>query len=112
MSEVEGTISVKVPPRIVPDELARGVYAMQMQQITTLSETILDFSSVTPVNYDTNEAGELNPDTFSIRAELVSRVIVPSRLLAEFIHSFIRAHPQVLQDIRVTDSGNGGGGES
>jgi hypothetical protein len=97
VSESRPVVTLKVPNRVIPESMFRGVYATQIQQLSTQRDSIIDFSSVTPASYDVDDSGKLALDSIRLHAEVVARVIVPTEILNEFIRSYVRSNPAALQ---------------
>ncbi len=112
MQGKEPEATLRIPPRTVPADVHRGVYATQIQELTTGTETMLDFIMVAPATYDVDESGRLDFGTVQLRSEVVARVIVPSPLLTNFVRNYLRGHPDVLEPESVDAQGDRDGSES
>lgn len=97
MQREEVQVTLRIPPRTVPADVQRGVYATQILELTTSTETILDFVMVAPTRYDVDESGRMAPDTVELLSEVVARVIMPPHLLAQFVRNYIQGHPNLFE---------------
>lgn len=95
MNERQVKVETLIPPKAIPESLALGVYANTIQQLSTGSETILDFSIVLPAQYIVSEAGKVQDLT--ITHQLVARVLIATPKFIEFMRNVAANNPEILE---------------
>jgi hypothetical protein len=95
VNEREVQVETQIPPKAVPESLVLGVYANTIQQLSTESETILDFSIVLPAQYALSAAGKVQDLT--VTHQLVARVLISTPKFIEFLRSAVASNSGLLQ---------------
>jgi hypothetical protein len=90
------TAEVPVFPTFKEDAL-RGLYANEMNVIETPKETIVDFSLLSPSEYYFDEEGR---PAANMSHEIVGRFFLPAGTFRQFVSSYLRNHPEILEGLR------------
>lgn len=96
MSDIEATSRIKIPKKVVPESLVRGVYANNIQQFSTPYETVIDFTVVLPAQYETVEGNRL--DSVELINQVVARVVLPPGQFVDFVKSVIANNRDLFSD--------------
>ena len=91
------TIQTRIPPPVFAPGVVEGVYANQIQEISTDNETFLDFRYVVPSSYQLNDTGML--ENIEVQNTVVARIILPRQLLATFLMNGMRSNPHLVDAI-------------
>jgi hypothetical protein len=100
VNESQATVEARIPQKAIPESLVLGVYANTIQQLSTESETILDFSIVLPAQYVVSAAGKVQDLT--VTHQLVARVLIATPKFIEFLRSVVANNPELLETQRDT----------
>jgi hypothetical protein len=88
---------VQIPPRHSQTNLLTGIYANQAVQMSSVTETILDFGLVIPDEVRVNDAGRVTDVT--LIHELVARVLMPTSQFNAFVLAYVRNNAEIRRTI-------------